>query len=150
MSKNLTETATFDTNVTVPEAGDGLAAAGAETAWQSLANRTQYLKTAVDSTVQSATIASGAITLTGSRIRYVIVDTESGDPTDTLDTINGGAQGQEITIRSLSASKVPTVAEGGNIELVGDASFALDDPLDHLKLVNDGTQWCELSRANNA
>jgi hypothetical protein len=44
MAHNLTETATFTTNVSVPDAADARTAASVETPLQALANRTKYLR----------------------------------------------------------------------------------------------------------
>jgi hypothetical protein len=54
MAHNLTETSTYDTNVTVPDGGDARVAASVETPFQAVANRTKYLKTAVDSLISPA------------------------------------------------------------------------------------------------
>lgn len=69
MPKNLTETATFSATVTVPEDGDGVTGLSIETAAQSLANRSQYLKSIVTGTgvgrIREVTTLAALKALTG-------------------------------------------------------------------------------------
>lgn len=94
---------------------------------------------------RSATMSSGAITITGAS-QYVVVGTEGSAALDTLTTINGGQRGQLITIRSAANARDVTVAQTGNIRLVTD--FTLDAARDSLTLGFDGTNWIEVSRAD--
>lgn len=95
------------------------------------------------------TIAAGVITLTLNS--YFSVDTEAAAATDDLDRIDGGAyDGQIIIIKSTVTGRDVTVkdtAAGGNIRCAGD--FILSNPQDRMQLMFDGTNWCELSRADN-
>jgi len=92
------------------------------------------------------TISSGAITVTDSTHR---VDTESDSASDDLDTINGGAQGSILTLRSMSAARDVTVKDAtGNIYLAGD--FALSHSQRFITLIKYGGGWYELSRSANA
>lgn len=93
------------------------------------------------------TIASGAITATGS---YHRVDTEGAAASDDLDTINGGADGVILVLCSVSNSRDVTVKDAtGNIQLAGD--FTMLTARDKLVLMYDSTAgvWCELTRSTN-
>ena len=97
---------------------------------------------------QSATIASGAITVNPDA-KIVTVDTESAAATDDLDTISGGWTGQEIMLRCATGTRVPTVKDGvDNLSTEGD--FALNSSADTIKLVFRSSVWLEVSRSNNA
>jgi hypothetical protein len=92
------------------------------------------------------TIASGAVTVTKS-INWI--DTEGGAATDDLDTINGGAFGDIIIVKSASNVRDTTLKDGvGNLGLAGD--FTLSNVQDFITLIKHGTNWYELSRADNA
>lgn len=54
MAHNLTESASYFANVSVPDGGDARTAASVETPFQSLANRTKYLKARTDALGQYA------------------------------------------------------------------------------------------------
>ena len=91
------------------------------------------------------TISSGAINYTSG---FIIIDTEGLAPTDTLDTINGGIEGDFLLIRTASGGRVPTIEDGtGNIQLAGD--FVMTSPFDMLLLVHNGSTWAEVSRSDN-
>lgn len=93
-----------------------------------------------------ATISSGAITVTGS---FYTVDTEDNDPTDNLNTINGGTEGDLLILVAENTARTVVVKDGtGNIQLNGD--FSLDAGFDTLMLIFKGSAWRQLSRANNA
>lgn len=94
------------------------------------------------------TIASDAITIQNTDI-VMRLDTEASAATDDLSTISGGVSRQIIIIRSTSVSRDITVKDGvGNIRSNGD--FVLSHPEDRMTLIYDGTNWCELSRADNS
>lgn len=103
----------------------------------------------------SYTIASDAITLNGPHVTIVRVDTESSASTDDLLTINGGVDGQTITLNTTVNARDVVVkhsASGANtIRLDGSADFTLDNVGDRLLLQYDGvlSQWCEVGRGNN-
>lgn len=97
-------------------------------------------------TISELTIASGAITVTGSRHT---VDTESDAATDDLDTISGGNDGDILVLQSADAARDPTLKDSvDNLRLAGD--FTLTSPRDKIFLMNSGgTIWHELSRSDN-
>ena len=91
------------------------------------------------------TIATGAITATGS---YHRVDTEADAASDDLDTINGGVDGMILTLRAENDARTVVVKDGtGNIQIAGD--MTLDNVQDTITLRYDGTltAWLELGRA---
>lgn len=93
------------------------------------------------------TISAGAITIPSDR-KIIIVDTEAAAATDDLDTINGARfLGQEIFVRSSTASRVVTAKDGTQLRLAGD--FVLNGTNDLLHLIWTGTQWLEISRSDN-
>lgn len=91
------------------------------------------------------TIVTGAITATQS---YHTVDTEADAATDDLDTISGGAEGDVLVVRAIDSARTVSVTEAGNILLTA-TPFALDNVEDTLTLLNDGTNWMEISRSDN-
>jgi hypothetical protein len=94
------------------------------------------------------TIASGAITVTGS---YHEVDTENDDASDTLSTINGGGGiGDLLLLKADHSDRTVIIAEGGNISLDAAGSFSMDHANDRMLLVKGTTTWMEISRSNNA
>jgi len=102
----------------------------------------------IKKTKATATIAAGVITYASG---YMEIDTQGGAATDDLDTISPGIaeDGTEVIIKSANATRVPTLKDGtGNLRLNGD--FIEDSPQDRIVLQYDGTNWCELSRSNNA
>jgi hypothetical protein len=93
------------------------------------------------------TIATGAITITRS---YHIVDTENGDASDDLATINGGLDGLRLVLRAADNDNTVVVKDGtGNIITASDCS--LTHTQDTIELIYDATlaQWLELSRSDN-
>jgi hypothetical protein len=97
--------------------------------------------------VSELTIATGAITVTGS---YHDVDTQSDDATDDLDTINGGTDGMRLVLRANNSGRTVVVKDGtGNIQCVGDMS--LDNIQDTIELIYDGVQtaWLEIGRSDS-
>lgn len=91
------------------------------------------------------TIATGAITKTGS---YHTVDTESDAASDDLDTINGGANGEILILAAADSARTVVVKDGtGNINCAGD--FDLDNVEDRIVLQFQTSAWYELSRSNN-
>lgn len=107
-------------------------------------------KFTLQSTISSdLTIATGVITVTGS---YHKLDTESGDPTDELDTINGGEDGMRLVLGSVTSVRDVTVAHAtGNIRLAGGVDFAMTGSRDIIELIYDDSlsNWLEISRSAN-
>ena len=97
--------------------------------------------------ISALTIASGGITITQN---FHSISTESGDATDDLATISGGAEGFILVIRAGDPAKTVVVKDGtGNLLLAGD--FTMDHDTDSLTLIRfNGSSWMELSRSNNA
>jgi hypothetical protein len=96
------------------------------------------------------TIATGAITVVGSRHT---VDTEADAATDDLDTINGGIDGMRLWLRAVSSSRTVVCKDGtGNLALAGD--FSLTSATDYIELVYEssigGGTWVEQTRSDNA
>jgi hypothetical protein len=105
------------------------------------------LSSATAGSLPSLTISSDAITITSSAHQ---VDVESGSADD-LKTINGGALGSVVILRTVGAGETITVkdqATGGNLLLAGDFSMASNH--DTITLLKTGTYWQEISRSDNA
>lgn len=100
---------------------------------------------AFDGDWSEKTIASGVITITGSRHT---VDTQGDAGTDDLDTINGGIDGQTLILCAANSGRDVVVTEAGNLKLAG-GSFTLDNTEDTIMLVKKGSNWLELCRSNN-
>jgi hypothetical protein len=93
------------------------------------------------------TIATGAITVTGS---YHNVDTEADAASDDLDTISGGTDGAILVLRANNDARTVVVKDStGNLELTGDMS--LDNTQDTITLIFDNalSAWLEISRSDN-
>ena len=101
-------------------------------------------------TPASVTIASGAITYSSA---YMVVDTEGGASSDNLDTINGGVDGDEVSIRSTTGARDITIRDngtsGGNILLKKNLDVLLDESYDMITLKYRGSDgnWFEVSRS---
>jgi len=95
------------------------------------------------------TIASGAITITGT---YHTVDTESDAASDDLDTINGGTDGKVIILQSeADARNVVVKHNTGNIFLAIASDFTLDTKEQSITLVYSGalSKWVEVARSKD-
>lgn len=93
------------------------------------------------------TIASGAITVTAFQNIYTVEG--EGGASDNLDTISGGNEGQEITLRCYNAAHVITLRDGWDNILTG-GNKVLDSVWDIIKLKKVGTHWICLSFNSNA
>jgi hypothetical protein len=101
----------------------------------------------IDTTLRNLTIASGAVTLTGSS-SFVLIDTEGAAATDDLDTIDGGQFGQVTTFAANNTARTVVFKDGtGNLRLNGD--FSLDNTEDSITCVFNGTNWLEIARSDN-
>ena len=100
--------------------------------------------TALSSGTREVTIASGVIT---AHLDYHTVDTEADAATDDLDTINGGHDGDILTLRAINGARDVVCTEAGNMELAG--SFTLNNVEDTLTLRHMAGVWYELSRSDN-
>lgn len=90
------------------------------------------------------TIVSGAVTRTQ---RQHKIETESGAASDDLDTINGGADGEELILRLFDATHAVTVKNGtGNVVIPSDALLDSASKSLHLWYNGDTAKWNEISR----
>ncbi len=91
------------------------------------------------------TIATGAITVTGS---YHTVDTESDAASDDLDTINGHTDGMHLVLQAENGARTVVVKNGtGNIQLGNTgADISLDNEFKSVHLVYSGalSAWVEV------
>jgi hypothetical protein len=96
-------------------------------------------------TPSSLTISGGVVTATKSN--HTIAG--EGALPDNLDTINGGTDGDVLVLRAANVLEAITVKDGtGNINCAGD--FTMDQTLDTITLMHNGSTWVEISRSNNA
>lgn len=95
-----------------------------------------------------APIANGTINI---RFDWHFVDTEGGSTQDELWTIEGGYEGQVVTLVPRSANRTIVVKDSsdntGNIRCAGD--FYMDDSFDSITLKKRGTRWVMLSTSDN-
>jgi hypothetical protein len=98
--------------------------------------------------LETLTIASGAITVTGS---HHAVDTEGAAAADDLVTINGGLYyGQILIIKTVSSARDVTLKDAtGNLRLAGDCVLGAANDRITLTYNADGGNWIELSRSIN-
>ena len=92
-------------------------------------------------------IIAGVITITGSRHT---IDTEYSAPSDDLDTISGGIDGDIVILRAESDARTVTLKNGtGNLDIGAD--FALDNYRDTITLCYDSTvgSWLGISTMSN-
>lgn len=95
----------------------------------------------------SLTIASGAITITGSAHQ---IDTEAGAASDDLDTINGGVDGQVLYLVTASGARDVVVRHlgggTGNILTADGANITMGTTNSVLQLMLVGSFWREVRR----
>jgi len=93
----------------------------------------------------TATISSGAITYTGA---YMVVDTEGGASSDTLDTINGGTSGDRLLLRGATSGRNIIISDNtGNIQTNNNTNFTLEPThLDSAEFYYDGGNWIQTAR----
>jgi hypothetical protein len=109
-----------------------------------------FVNTATTPT-QSATIASGAVTVSGPSVTLLTVDTESAAASDDLATISGGTAGQLLAVKAANAARTVTIVATGNIDVQSaGGDFPLDNSVDVWTGVYDGAAWLEVTRSNNA
>jgi hypothetical protein len=129
------------------------AAGSADEAWGCHKNAADdyawTLLTPTGSMVQSATIASGAVAVSGPWVRLLVVDTESAAASDDLTDITGGTAGQTLVVMAADSARTVVVLESGNIDRNVSGSFSLNNAADTTTLVYDGTAWRETSRSDN-
>lgn len=94
------------------------------------------------------TIASGVVTVTDSVHR---VDTEGSAASDDLDTINGGADGYVLILRTVANARDVVLKDAtGNLYLSGDFTLSRDQDTITLRFDALLNGWVELSRSDNA
>ena len=94
------------------------------------------------------TIASAAVTVSGPGFYTLVSETAPAD--DTLETINGGTDGDIIVLRSNDSASDITLDNGtGNLNL--GSNFVLNNVLDRAVLLYDGVDagWAALSLESN-
>lgn len=73
--------------------------------------------------------------------------TQANSGATAITTINGGTTGQVIRLIGGSATNSTTLADSGSLKLTGAFTLGLYDSI--TLLCYDGTNWVELSRADN-
>ena len=93
----------------------------------------------------TATISSGAITYTGA---YMVIDTEGGASSDTLDTINGGTAGDRLLLRGATSGRNIIISDNtGNIQTNNNTNFTLEPThLDSAEFYYNGSNWIQTAR----
>lgn len=91
------------------------------------------------------TIVSAAISVTRKRHK---IETEAQAASDTLSTINGGSDGEELILRLVDASRTVTVDSAGNIDIASSFSMATSRATLHLWYNGDASKWNEISRSS--
>jgi len=93
----------------------------------------------------TATISSGAITYTGA---YMVVDTEGGASSDTLDTISGGTVGDRLLLRGAISGRNIVISDNtGNIQTNNNTNFTLEPThTDSAEFFYDGNNWIQTAR----
>jgi len=93
------------------------------------------------------TIATGAVTSTKLFHR---IDTEGDAASDDLDTINGGYEGQVLTIKPANGARTVVAKDGtGNLQLSGSTDFSMDEAEDTLTMIKSGSSWLEVGRSDS-
>lgn len=94
------------------------------------------------------TLASDIITVTHS---WHTVDTESGDASDDLVTINGGEDGMHLFLSAVDSAHDIVVKDGtGNIQCAGDFTMDHVNDIIHLMFIDTLSAWVEVSRSDNS
>lgn len=89
-------------------------------------------------------IVNGAITRIQKRHK---VDTEDGAATDDLDTIGGGADGEELILRIVAAGRTVVLKAGtGDIDMATDFTMSTTRHVMHLWYNGDDAKWQEIAR----
>ena len=98
-------------------------------------------------TFSELTIATGAVTATGS---VHSVDTESDAASDDLDTVNGGADGRLLVIRPITSARTVVAKDGtGNLIMAGDHSMDHSHDTTTFVYSSGFPGWMEIGRANS-
>ena len=93
-------------------------------------------------TAKSTIISGGIITVEAGK--WYKVDTEDAADSDNLDTINGLTAGQQVMLSATNGARTVILKNGvGNLSIKTDIS--LDDAVDRVILIHDGTNLVEAS-----
>lgn len=77
------------------------------------------------------------------------IDTENNDPSDDLDTLNGGTEGMFVVFRLENGSRTVTLKHGtGNIIIPGGLDFTMEDANDIVLLIFTNSNWRVLSSSS--
>ena len=101
----------------------------------------------------SLVIATGVLTLTNGKTRFVLADTEASAVTDDLDTISAGNDYQLLTFHTANNGRDIVVKHNtGNILLTGAVDFTLSNQADTLTLMYRSalSKWVEVGRGDNS
>jgi len=111
---------------------------------QTVSNKELINITKIDYSLGANNITSG--TLSALFTPYVEVGGEGG-VSDDLDTIPAGTNGQYLILRAEPGTGTITVTSNGNIKLIGDNPFLMNDAADNfMALLFDGVDWVEQYR----
>ena len=97
-------------------------------------------------TRSEVTISSGVLTITES---FHKVDTEGDASSDDVDTISGGHVGMILVLVAHNTHRTVVLKDGTGNLLLGD-DFSLDTTHDSIMLIFNGTNWHQVSTANNS
>jgi len=100
------------------------------------------------------TIAFGVVTKTKA-YHTITVQGGAGSGNDQLDQVLGGSEGDILILKATTSGGLDTVtiadAVGASLFiLAGGVNFVMDSVDDRIMLINDGTQWVEISRSDNS
>ena len=125
----------------VGTAGQILQSNGTNPAW----SNDLVINNKLNTQPKTATISSGAITYTGA---YMVVDTEGGASSDTLDTISGGTVGDRLLLRGAISGRNIVISDNtGNIQTNNNTNFTLEPThTDSAEFFYDGNNWIQTAR----
>jgi hypothetical protein len=125
----------------VGTAGQILQSNGTNPAW----SNDLVINNKLNTQPKTATISSGAITYTGA---YMVVDTEGGASSDTLDTISGGIIGDRLLLRGAAPGRNIIISDNtGNIQTNNNTNFTLEPThIDSAEFFYDGSNWIQTAR----
>jgi len=96
-------------------------------------------------TANEVTLSSNEITATQT---YHKIDTEGDAALDSIETINGGAEGDMIIFKTVTSARDVTFRDAvGNMNLASD--FVMTGSSDQITLLKSSGDWFEVSRSSN-
>jgi hypothetical protein len=93
----------------------------------------------------AGTLSSDTLTVTSSAMQVL---PQSGN-SDALVTIAGGVDGSWLVLNGRNGDTITVTHATGNVRLAGGANRTLTHTRTQLVLIRVGTEWCEISYANN-